>query len=177
MRGRRAVEVIVLGLTAALLLGANGSKSKRVLYGADVQSGAVAGKRIRFDAELEPLLFRLATLRDKYRVVRIRIRNGGDTRLVLSLAGDRIEMQLATGPRAAILDLGAHDPEVWDGLSPELRGAIAYPRGVDPGEEESVFVFVPVGDAATLPRAFRYTIASVPGGPVNIREITPAMSQ
>ncbi len=122
-------------------------------------------------------MFRLATLRDKYRVVRIRIRNGGDTRLALALTGDRIELQLPAGVQAAVLDLGAHDPEVWDGLSPELRGAIAYPRGVDPGEEESVFVFVPIGDAVALPRAFRYTIGSLSAQPVNIREITPAMSQ
>ena len=174
----RATAVAVFGSAALLLLGdasvlANGSKSKRVRYGAEVRAGDAASKRYRFDAELEPLLFRLATVRGKYRVVRITIRNGGDARLVLSLAGDRMEVELPGGARPAILDLGAHDPALWDSLSAELRGAVAYPRGVEAGEEESVFVFIPVADPVSTPRALRYTIASLPAGPVIMRDMTP----
>jgi hypothetical protein len=174
----RRTALAVFGSVAVLLLGdasvlANGSKSKRVRYGAEVQIGDAAGKRCRFDAELEPLLFRLATVRDKYRVVRVRIQNATDKRLVLSLIDDRMEVGLPSGMRPAVLDLGAHDPGLWDSLSPELRGAIAYPRGVEPGEEESVFVFIPVGDAVSAPLAFRYTIAGLPGGPVTLRDTTP----
>jgi hypothetical protein len=168
---------MVIG-SLALLLGdssvlANGSKSKRLRYGGEVQTGDARDKRCRFEAELEPLLFRLATVRGKYRAVRITIRNAGATRLVLSLAADRMEVELPGGARPAILDLGARDPALWDSLSPELRGAIAYPRGVEPGEEESVFVFIPVADPASAPRALRYSIASLPAGPVILRDMTP----
>lgn len=178
MRTLRALAVVVVGSLALLLLGdtsvlANGSKSKRVRYGAEVQTGDARDKRCRFDAELEPLLFRLATVRGKYRVARIRIQNAGDKRLVLSLAGDRMEVELPGGARPAILDLGAHDQALWDSLSPELRGAVAYPRGVEPGEEESVFVFIPVADPVSTPRALRYTIAGLPAGPVIMRDMTP----
>jgi hypothetical protein len=178
----RAIALVVSGLATVLFLGdtsvlANGSKSKRVRYGAEVQTGDTVGKKCRFDAELEPLLCRLATVRDKYRVVRIRIQNVGDKRLVLSLTDDRMELRLASGMRPAVLDLGAHDPGLWDSFPPELRGAVAYPRGVDPGEEESVFVFIPIGDAMSEPLAFRYTIASLPAGPVNMRDMTPVMKR
>jgi hypothetical protein len=178
----RAIAMVVSGLATLLFLGdasvlANGSKGKRVRYGAEVQTGDTASKKCRFDAELEPLLFRLATVRGKYRVVRIRIQNASDKRLVLSLTNDRMELRLASGMRPALLDLGVHDPELWDSLPPELRGSIAYPRGVDPGEEESVFAFVPIGDAVSEPLAFRYTIASLPAGPVNMRDMTPVMKR
>ena len=177
MRGLRMLVLSVV-VPLMLLLGdtsarANGSKSKRVRYGAEVQTGDGPGKACRFEAEIEPLLFRLATVRGKYRVMRITIRNTGDKRLVLSLTDDRMEVQLPSGPRPAILDLGAHDPTLWDGLSPEVRGAIAYPRGVEAGEEESVFVFVPVADPVVAARAFRYSIASLPAGPVIMRDLTP----
>jgi len=176
MRTLPAVVAVVISSLTLLLLGdssvlANGGKSKRIRYEAVVRTAP--NKTCRFEAELEPLLFRLATVRGKYRVVRITIRNAGDTRLALSLAGDQMEVDLPGGSGPAILDLGASDPALWDGFSPELRAMIAYPRGVEPGEEESVFVFIPVRDSAAAPRALRYRIASLPGGPVILRDMTP----
>jgi hypothetical protein len=177
MRTRRTIATVVFVLATLLLLGnasvlANGGKSKRVRYGAEIQTGDAASKRCRFDAELEPLLFRLATLRDKYRVARVSIQNASDRRLALSLAGDRMEVRLANEMRPAVLDLSAHDAGLWDSLPSDLRQAIAYPRGVDPGEEESVFVFIPVGESTAELQEFRYTIASLPAGPVNLRDMT-----
>jgi hypothetical protein len=93
---------------------------------------------------------------------------------VLSLTTDRMEIQLADGLRPAILDLGRHDPDLWDSLPADVRTLIAYPRSVDAGEERSVFVFIPVAAPPAAPRAFRYTIGSLPAGPVVIRDMTPA---
>ena len=142
MRMLRTLAVIVAGSLALLLLGdapvlANGSKGKRVRYGAEVQAGEARDKRCRFDAELEPLLFRLATVRGKYRVVRITIRNGGDKRLVLSLAGDRMDVELPGGARPAILDLGAHDPALWDSLSPSCAGRSPIRAASSPGRKRA----------------------------------------
>jgi hypothetical protein len=178
MSSPRAVAMVVSASLALLFLadtsaGANGSKSKRVRYGADVQTGSAASMVCRFSAELEPLLFRLATVADRYGVVRMAIRNAGDRKLPLSLTADRMEVLFASGARPAILDLGAHDPAAWDSLPAEARAAVAYPRSVEAGEEESVFVFVPVADTTMTPQAFRYTIASLPAGPVLIRDVTP----
>jgi hypothetical protein len=36
-----------------------------------------------------------------------------------------------------------------------------------------VFVFIPVADPASAPRALRYSIASLPAGPVILRDMTP----
>ena len=165
-----ALVLLSAGGTAAL---ANGSKGKRVQYTGDARLGAEADSACRFVAELEPLLFRLATLADRYGVVRIAIRNAGARKLVLSLAADRMELLLPGGPRPAILDLATHDPRVWDGLPAELRAAIAYPSSVEAREEESVFVFVPLADTAVTLQGFRYTIASLPSSPVTIRDTTP----
>lgn len=165
---------LTLLLVADLPVGANGSKATRVRYSAVVSTGAAPDQAWQFDADLEPLLLRLATVRDRYRLVRIAIRNTGDRNLVLSLTADRMEIQLAGGLRPAILDLGTHDPDLWDSLPADVRTLIAYPRSVDAGEERSVFVFIPVAEPTVVPLAFRYTIASLPTGPVVIRDMTPA---
>ena len=132
---------------------------------------------MRFDAELEPLLFRLATVRDKYRVVRIRILNTGTRPLVLSAGGDAVEVRFRSGSKVTgLLDLGARDAAVWDGLPADLRSAIVYPRAVPAGEEESVFVFL-AADVADVPHDIVYTIASRPDRPVIIRNAGAAVAR
>ncbi len=175
---RVGIRAAIVGVTLLLLLLAdasvlaNGGKGKRIVYRGSVPAGDDPG--LEFEAELEPLLFRLATVGDKYRVVRIRIRNTGLRSLALSATGDRMEVRFRSGPLLdGILDLGARDPTLWDRLSPQLRTAIAYPQVVDRGEEESIFVFVLATDAVEAPSGFRYRIASLPGGPVTIRDVTP----
>jgi hypothetical protein len=120
-------------------------------------------------------MFRLTTVGGRYRVVRVRIRNTGTAPLALSASADVLEAQVAGGRRlVGILDLGARDAALWDRLPPDLRSAIVYPHGVEPGEEESVFVFFAVAEAADVPDAFRYTIASRPDRPVVIRDVSAA---
>jgi hypothetical protein len=179
MRGRRAGIVIVLAVLALVWVPelsalANGSKATRVRYGGTVPMGDGPGKTCQFEVEFEPLLFRLTTMRDKYRLIRVIVRNTSDRKLVLSLTADRMEVQLPAGPRPAVLNLGTHDPELWDSLPADLRKALAYPGSVDAGEERSVFVFIPATEPAATPLALRYTIASLPGGPIVIRDMTPA---
>jgi hypothetical protein len=178
----RAVATLILACVVMLFLAdtsamANGGRAKRIRYAAEVRTGDAAETVCRFAAEMEPLLFRLATLGDRYGVMRIAIRNAGDRKLVLSLTADRVELLLPGGPRPAILDLRARDPQLWDSLPAELRAAVAYPRSVEAREEESVFVFVPIAETAVAPQALRYTIASLPAGPVILRDMTPVMKR
>ena len=66
------VGTIVIG--AAGLALANGGKSKRIAYRRTL-AGPDSTRSVEFDAELEPLMFRLTSVGDRYRVVRIRIVN------------------------------------------------------------------------------------------------------
>jgi hypothetical protein len=44
------------------------------------------------------------------------------------------------------------------------------------GEEESVFVFLPVADSVEVPHVFRYTLRSRPDRPVVIRDVSAAVA-
>jgi hypothetical protein len=157
---------------------ANGGKSKRISYRGTLAGGESGARGAQFDAELEPLLFRLGTVKDRYHVVRIRIRNDGDRDLALSATADRVEVHFRNGASVSgILSLGSVDGATWDGLPADLRAAIAYPPLVERGEEESIFVFIPRGDVTGPPAAFRYLIATVLGRPVLIRDVTSAALQ
>lgn len=86
-----AAALVMVADTSAL---ANGGKSKRLRYSAEVPLG---GGVCRFDVELEPLLFGLRSMGDRYRVARMTIRNSGDRGLVLSPTADRIDNAHCSG--------------------------------------------------------------------------------
>jgi hypothetical protein len=168
------VSTVALGIAPAL---GNGGKGKRVVYRGILPGSERAGTDVQFDAEIEPLLFRLTAVSNRYRVVRVRIRNSGTRPIVLSAAGDTVEVQFRSGSvLTALLDLGARDAQIWDRLPADVRNAIVYPRGVQGGEEEHVFVFFPVADVVEMPVAFRYTLASRPDRPVVIRDVSTAVA-
>ena len=97
---------------------------------------------------------------------------------MLSAGADTVEALVRSGPAIrAVLDLGARDAALWDGLDADLRSAVVYPRTVQGGEEESVFVFLPAADLADAPQGFRYTIASRPDRPVVIRDVSAAVGR
>ena len=157
---------------------ANGGKAKRVVYRGALPAAQGGGQEIQFDVEIEPLLFRLGAVRSRYRVVRIRLRNTGTRPLVLSATADTVAVQLRGGATlTGLLDLGARDATVWDGLPADLRSVIVYPRSVPGGEEENVFVFLPGAEVVDPPLAFRYTIASRPDRPVVIRDVSAAVGR
>jgi hypothetical protein len=165
---------VVLTLVTVPLARGNGGEGKVVVYRGTLSGD---GGEVQFDAEVQPLFFRLATVRSAYRVVRIRIRNTGSRPLVLSAGGDAVEVQLRGGANVTgVLDLGTRDAAVWDALPADLRGLIAYPQRVEGGEEESVFVFLPVADGAELPQVFRYTLRSRPDRPAVIRDVSAAVA-
>jgi hypothetical protein len=184
--GRRSTALVALAVLMAVvwlsldpgLAFANGGKGKRVVYRGTLRSGDAAGLDVQFEAEVEPLLFRLTGVGDRYRVMRIRVRNTGTQRLVLSASADTVEAIVRNGPPVrAVLDLGARDAPLWDGLAADLRRAIAYPSALEGGEEESVFVFLPASEFPDVPQGFRYTIASRPDRPVVITDVSAAVAR
>jgi hypothetical protein len=156
---------------------ANGGEGKRIVYRGTLRTGDGAGHEVQFDTEVEPLFFRVATVRNKYRIVRIRVRNRGGGPLGLSAAGDAVQVQFRGGSVVSgLLDLGARDPAVWEGLPADLRNVIVYPRVVPGGEEGSIFVFLPAAELTEVPEVFRYTLASRPDRPVLIRDVSAAVA-
>lgn len=172
----RALRVLIplfllLGFSSAPALG-NGGKGKTTIYRAEARTGE--GGPIQFSAELEAILFRLNSVQNKFKVVRLKIVNDSPRALKLSPDQDKIELLFDDGaPVPGILKLSGRDAALWDSFSADLRQVLVYPRVVEAGEEENVFVFIADPNLAHLPRRFRYHIASLPD-PVELRDITAA---
>ena len=156
---RTIALVVRLGLALLLCSPAlpNGGKAKKLLIEARVASGA--GNWL-FSTEIVPIQYRLNTIRNKYKMIQIRVDNEGGKPLRLSRTADKVEVKVGPNYVAAILDLPGVDPAFWDSLDAGLRNELAYPPSVDTGEEESIFVFLAVTDGKDVPDAIRYKIAS-----------------
>jgi hypothetical protein len=150
----------VLALSGESAVGANGSKGKIVSLTAEhqLESGVY-----ELSSDIEPILFPLVTLQDKYRVLRIRMRNRSKRTLALSKAGDAVSVETPRGPVRGILDLPAHDRAVWDKLDRKFRENLIYPEHVEAGEEDNVFVFLPATEITTVPMQLRYKFGSLGG--------------
>jgi hypothetical protein len=112
--------------------------------------------------ELDEKLFLLTSVKDKYKVLRIKIKNTGGKPLALSKTNDRVELLVKDQRVAGILDLARLDSSLWDSLDADTRNLLAYPEAVPPREEESIFVFIPAQSITAVPTAVEYTIASLP---------------
>ena len=158
--------LLLLGVCVLLMLhvaqaAGNGRKGAKREY-----RGEAAG--VAFSAELEPILFQLHTVNNRYRVIRIRLLNKGTANLALSRQRDKVTVAVENQEIEGILDLGARDASMWDGFDAALRTYLAYPTDVPKGEEDSVFVFLPADRVKTAPIALTYTVAAI-GQPLTLR--------
>jgi hypothetical protein len=172
MKFRKVLFCSLFLVAVSTLLAANGSKGKKVIYEAHVRVGNVDQPDCHFMIELEPILFQINSVQNKYRVVRINIRNDSQAPLKLSLDKDSVQVRTDSRVVKGSLSVASSDQAWWDGLSAELRKALAYPDQsvIKRGEEENVFVFVPVSDLPTLPTEILFKIDSVSATPVPIRQ-------
>ncbi|MDB5353965.1 MAG: hypothetical protein JWN24_418 [Phycisphaerales bacterium] len=169
-----SVKIPLLALTAAVFIVCasrhalgNGGTVVTSRYEATLPSGS--GK-CAFTVELQAETFHLLTVANKYRVVRIKVRNNGDQPLALSRTEDGVTLRIGGKDVPGIIDLKGLDPATWnDALDDQSRTDVAYPASVPPGEEESVFVFIPLKDAPALPESINYQIKSQAGRAVEIR--------
>ena len=124
-----------------------------------------------FSVEIERVLFQLNSIKDKYKVIRIRVENRMIGPLKLSADQDAIEAEVNGGDVVrGTFNLQGQDGALWDSLSDDMRKELAYPlsiRGVkgnevNPRRPEVVYVFAffPADKVSTVPRSFRYTIQS-----------------
>jgi len=162
-------------LCAAGASGADGGKAKNEVYRASVVPNSARGA-VEFVVDTSPIIFYVGTVNRKYHVLLIRAVNRSDVALQLSKEQDSIELEYPqVGKINGLLDLSVTDPATWDALDAEIRTAVAYPSVVSAGEEEGIYVFVPV-DAVTAPRkrhempaVIHYRIKSL-GQPVELRK-------
>lgn len=152
--GRVCVGVALVFVLSSVTATANGNKAKKELY--DGKAGAVV-----FSIELEPIPFQITAVQNRYRLVRIRIVNNGQTPLRLSAESDRVLAFTRNGDVEGILDLGRRDAHVWDQFPVGVRTMLAYPTVVKPREEESVFVFFDANRVSRAPEALRYRIVGL----------------
>ena len=172
---RIMLVLLALGLADASALFADGGKAKNVVYEASVRSAADDGNW-QLSIDTSPIIFYLATVSNKYHVLLIRLKNNTKTTLKLSKDEDSIELQFDDGTKIkGLLNLPAADGATWDQLELEIRRAVAYPQGVTAGEEEGIYVYVPVNDIKEprkkheMPRSVIYNIKSL-GKPVELRQ-------
>jgi len=147
LAGVLAAAVASLSIAPAL---ADGGKAKNeVLEGTAEMS---QGGRVAFRVDTSPIIFYAGTVNAKYHVLLIRVVNRSSVALALSREQDSIELEFADGSKLkGLINLAGTDPATWDGLEAEIRTAVAYPAAVPAGEEEGVYLYVPVG-ALTAPR-------------------------
>ena len=117
---------------------------------------------IEISIDLDEKLFLLTSVKNKYKVLRIKIKNTQSKGLALSKTNDKVDLLIKEQRVPGILDLAKHDPSLWDSLDADTRNFLAYPETVPPNEEESIFVFVPLQSIVVIPTAVEYTIASLP---------------
>ena len=172
MKLRNLLFCLLLLIAFSAVLAANGTKGKRVVYEATVRIGDAAASDCHFLVELEPILFQIDSVQNKYRAIRINIKNNSQSPLKLSLEKDSVQVRVGSRVIRGSLNLADSDQPWWDGLSPELRKALAYPdqSAIKSGEEENVFAYFPIADLATLPVEIVFKIDGASATPIVIRQ-------
>ena len=159
--GLRLVAYLGLVLLTSAVL-ANGGKAKKYVYKAELPLG---NKSCKLEVEVNPVLFRLTTLNNKYHVLLIQSRNETGVPLKLSPA-DKVEILLGGKRVQGILNLASSDVATWDGLAKHMREAVAYPAQVDANEEEGLYVYVPTESLKDVledevPKSIVFTVQSL----------------
>ena len=150
----------------------NGGKGKIYYYVGETYIDGDSGGVCSFSTQFEKVLFRLNSVQNKYKAVRIRIVNYSKSPLLLSAERDKIELIYDQRGIPGILNIANHDPAFWDSLDLEMRKALVYPKKVEAGEEENIFVFLPDSNLTELPIKFLYVIDSLPEKRIFIYEFS-----
>ena len=161
-------------LIVPVVVAADGGKAKNAVYVGSAQPATGNGS-FQFTIDTSPIIFYLGTVNNKYHVLLIRVMNRTGAALSLAKDQDTIELRFSGGQKVTgLLNLPATDQATWDGLDAEIRTAVAYPQEVPAGEEEGIYLYVPVKDvkgprkAHEMPSSIVYKIKSLPS-PLELR--------
>jgi hypothetical protein len=162
---------IGVGMLLPTEAAANGGKARMLELEASLQMAG--GGRCRFLTQIDPALFNLLSLKDRYKVVRIRVSNESGQRLGLSRQADSVEAVFEGRRVQGIIALAERDAPLWDGFSPETRKALVYPQAVEPREEESLFVYLPAAEVTGAPLEIQLKLAGVES-PIRLLKLVAA---
>ncbi len=162
MRRRIPFVMVALGLYLAWLhpSHANGRRDPilRLRGTASCGSGLPS---LSAEVEIDPIIFQISTVQGRYKLFRIRLVNGCGRVLHLDKTKDKVEAMADGKAVGAIIDMPQHDKRFWDSLSFELRQALAYPRGLEPNEEQAIFVFIATDGLSAAPNIVAYSISEL----------------
>lgn len=168
------VLLLALGFSLVAPVLANGGKAKNSVFEGSARPQTGSGT-FNFTIETSPVIFYLGTVNNKYHVLLIRVVNKANVPLNLAIERDTVELQFADGQKVkGLLNLRATDPATWDSLEAGMRTAVAYPEVVKAGEEEGIYLYVPVNDVAgprkehVMPSSITYSIKSL-SAPIYLR--------
>jgi hypothetical protein len=171
---RSFLLAVVLGFAPLAPAVADGGKAKNAIYEASVPPQTGSGTW-EFRIDTSPVIFYLGTVNNKYHVLLIRVMNTTHAPLKLTKDQDTAELRFSDGQSVkGLLNLPAVDHATWDGLETEIRTAVAYPEAVEAGEEEGIYLYIPVGDVSgprkqhRMPSTIIYNIKSLPD-PIALR--------
>jgi len=151
-----AMIVPLLVLTASAEI--SGDRGRRVIYRGSLQLGTEQPQGVEFSIELEPVVFLINSVQNKYKVVRIRMENPTRTDLRL-LDEDRIEMRYPEGVSVSgHLDLQRVDPQFWDAFDASQMLALAYPQVLRGRETIYVHAFFPSAQVKNMPVEFEFVV-------------------
>jgi hypothetical protein len=115
-----------------------------------------------FLTRIDPEIFLLTAVSDKYRVLCITIENNTSADLDLSVDKDSVVAETDSGhQQSGVLDIYRREPAFWDSLSQQLRKKVEYPKTVPSNEQEIIFVFFDKSSMDAVPIKLSYTIGSV----------------
>lgn len=157
----RVVLSVLFGIGFLLPANASANGGKARMIELEASMPMAGGGRCQFVSQIDPTLFTLLTLKDRYRVVRIRVSNESGQRFGLSRQADSVDVVFEGRRVPGIIALEERDASLWDGFSPEMRKALVYPQAVEPREEESLFVYVPSAEVPGPPSEILLKLASV----------------
>lgn len=146
--------LLVFGIHSSAMAAVGGEEDVPSRYQGDL---FLDGSRCSFTIELDRVLFLVATVADRYRIVPVAVECEG-TNVALSSTDDRFET--ADGA-AGILSLQRFDSQVWDGFDASIRRMLAYPQKIEARKRQVFFAYFRVDDIHGLPYEFSFTIASI----------------
>jgi hypothetical protein len=176
-----ALSMIILLLALMSTRGElSGEKGRSKRFIGMLDPAASSMNQCEFSVDIERVSFKLNSLKDKYKVICIRVENRMSAPIKLSGDQDAIELEMGSGTVVhGTFNLRGQDGSLWDSLSDDLREALAYPLsirgakgdGVNSRQPEVVYVFAffPADKVPDVPRSFQYTIQSL-GKAVKIQQ-------
>lgn len=142
----------------------------RVFFTTDLpgQPGETVGARV----ELQSILFKLNTVRGKYKVVPVLVENRGPEPIALSRSDDTFLVLFEGRSAPGILQLSRVDREFWDSLDSSTQRMLSYPEQIGRNEAVMIYVFVKEADLSGMPKGFDYTVKSL-GRTFTLRTLPP----